>query len=154
MDPEMERQLFEWCINEVSLHQKPLSRNEIKQQAKQLSFNKGIFKASKGWLDKFMKRFDYSERVKQILGEKHEGVVMEDEGGFQGEQEEKKEEGDYEFFRELKREIKNKGQKRKGYGMVLRGEAKKRKVVKTEKNSEVMKKEEEEEEEEKKNETA
>ena len=138
----MESQLFEWCINEISLHQKPLSRNAIKQQAKLLSFNKGIFKASKGWLDKFMKRFDYSERVKQILGE----VGMEEEGRFQREQEEKKEEGDYSVFRDFNKEIKKKEEKRKRYGMVLRGEGKKRKVVKTEKNSEGMKEEEEEEE--------
>lgn len=142
MDPEMESQLFEWCINEISLHQKPLSRNAIKQQAKLLSFNKGIFKASKGWLDKFMKRFDYSERVKQLLGEKQEEVVMEEEGGFQGEQEGKKEEDNNGIFGDFNKEIKKNEEKRKGYGMVLRGEAKRRKAVKTEKNSQGMKEEE------------
>lgn len=78
MDPEMEAMLFEWCLNEINRNKKPISRSSIKQQAKVLSQNKGSFKASKGWLDKFMKRFNYSERMKNILNEAKRGKMEEE----------------------------------------------------------------------------
>ena len=65
----MEALLFEWCLEEIRRNKKGISRSCIKQQAKNLSQNKSHFKASKGWLDKFMKRFNYSDRMKEILSE-------------------------------------------------------------------------------------
>jgi len=73
----MEGLLFEWCIEEIEKLRKPLSRSMIKQQARVLSQKKGTFKASKGWLDKFMKRFNYAEKVKEILIMKKEGMEEE-----------------------------------------------------------------------------
>lgn len=67
MDPQMEALLFEWCVDQIIRNKKPVSRSLIKQQAKNFSRNKELFKASKGWLDKFMKRFNYSEKTKEIL---------------------------------------------------------------------------------------
>lgn len=67
MDPQMEAILFEWCVDQIIKHKKPVSRSLIKQQAKNFSRNKELFKASKGWLDKFMKRFNYSEKTREIL---------------------------------------------------------------------------------------
>lgn len=69
MDPQMETLLFDWCLDEIRRNKKPVSRSLIKQQAKYLSQNKSSFKASKGWLDKFMKRFNYSEKTKEILSD-------------------------------------------------------------------------------------
>lgn len=71
MDPNMEQSLFEWCINEIKTHKRLLSRSVIKQKARLLSQHKLNFKASKGWLDKFMKRFNYSEKCRQVLNGKY-----------------------------------------------------------------------------------
>ena len=79
MDPEMEALLFEWCVQEVRKQKKSISRSCIKQKAKHLSQNKSNFKASKGWLDKFMKRFSYLERMREIL---NEGKLLKKETSF------------------------------------------------------------------------
>lgn len=69
MDPNMENSLFEWCLKEIKDQKRLLTRSSIKQKARNLSQYPGTFKASKGWLDKFMKRYNYAEKAKQIFEE-------------------------------------------------------------------------------------
>lgn len=69
MDPDMENALFDWCLAEIVTNKKNLTRSLIKQKAKLLSHHPETFKASKGWLDKFMKRFNYLEKSKQMIEE-------------------------------------------------------------------------------------
>lgn len=86
----MENSLFEWCLQEIKFQKKLLTRSSIKQKARSLSQYPGTFKASKGWLDKFMKRYNYAERAKQIFEdikrEEDGGEIFEkqDSGGFDG----------------------------------------------------------------------
>lgn len=75
MDPTMEQELFHWCIQEVRRIKKPITRSHIKQKARSLSMNKNNFKASKGWLDKFMKRFNFIEICRKILANE-EPLIM------------------------------------------------------------------------------
>ena len=62
LDPEMEDELYDWCLEESERKEgKPLSRSTLKQAARRLSRFPGTFKASKGWLDKFIKRYKISK---------------------------------------------------------------------------------------------
>jgi len=57
MDPQMERQLFRW-MKEEQRNGREVTANDLKRMS--MSFIqkqfKGTFKASKGWLEKFLKR--------------------------------------------------------------------------------------------------
>lgn len=68
-DPEMENQLFDWCINEIKKKKKNIPRSLIRIKAKFFSNYQKTFKASKGWLEKFLKRKNYHEKVREILQE-------------------------------------------------------------------------------------
>ena len=55
-DPQMERRLIEWIKNYLQTNKSyPLSK-DIRDKAILFSDNKKLFKASKGWLEKFMCR--------------------------------------------------------------------------------------------------
>lgn len=61
LDPDMEDDLYDWCLAESKRKEgKPLSRSTLKQAARKFSRFPGSFKASKGWLDKFIKRYKIS----------------------------------------------------------------------------------------------
>lgn len=61
MDPEMEEKLYKWILHEEKENKQLLTRCQIKQKAKEISVVKA-FKASKGWLDKFRRRFNVKVR--------------------------------------------------------------------------------------------
>lgn len=57
----MEDELYDWCLEESKRKEgRPLSRSTLKQAARRFSRYPGSFKASKGWLDKFIKRYKIS----------------------------------------------------------------------------------------------
>ena len=57
MDPDMEEKLYKWCKAEMKQKKAKLSGREIRKMARSFSSNKGVFKASKGWLVGFLRRF-------------------------------------------------------------------------------------------------
>ena len=57
MDPEMEEKLYKWCKTEMKQKKGKLLGREIRKMARILSTNKDVFKASKGWLVGFLRRF-------------------------------------------------------------------------------------------------
>ena len=67
MDESMERQLAVWWLEQVKQRKAVLPLRVIKQKARQESSYRGTFKASKGWLDKFMKRYDIERQIEEIL---------------------------------------------------------------------------------------
>lgn len=56
LDPLMEEHLYKWCQSELNKNNL-LTGREIRKMARNLSSNKETFKASKGWLVGFLKRF-------------------------------------------------------------------------------------------------
>ena len=66
-DVKMEEELFEWIVDLRSRHLR-VSRRMIRMQAKTLSSDDG-FKASRGWLQRFMKRHDLSLRRKTTVSQ-------------------------------------------------------------------------------------
>lgn len=65
MDPNMEKNLLNWVAFEFSKKGEFPDNKEIKNKAKFFS-NQDIFKASKGWCDKFLRRNSrYFERMKK-----------------------------------------------------------------------------------------
>ena len=56
LDPMMEERLHRWILSQQEESGDLLTRCQIKNKAKEIS-NVKTFKASKGWLDKFKKRF-------------------------------------------------------------------------------------------------
>ena len=70
----MERELYNWCINQIQSKGKPLSRGLIKQRARNLSRFQGSFKASKGWLDKFIKRYELSSILRAAAEKNKERI--------------------------------------------------------------------------------
>ena len=65
LDPDMEYELYQWCLSQLT--DKPLTRGLIKQRARNLSRFQGSFKASKGWLDKFIKRYELGQVLRQSM---------------------------------------------------------------------------------------
>ena len=63
MDEEMELDLYNWCIQEGLNLGRPVTRKMIRQRALELSKFPNKFKASKGWTDKFVKKFNLRKRV-------------------------------------------------------------------------------------------
>ena len=57
----MEDKLYKWILQEQDDSDQLLTRHQIKQKAKELSTLRG-FKASKGWLDKFRRRYNVEVR--------------------------------------------------------------------------------------------
>ena len=66
-DPEMEEELFQWIVERRSRHLR-VSRRMIRLQARTLSPD-DEFKASRGWLQRFMKRHDLSLRRKTTVSQ-------------------------------------------------------------------------------------
>ena len=64
---EMEEELFGWIVELRSRHLR-VSRRMIRMQAKSLTSDDG-FKASRGWLDRFMKRHSLSLRRKTTISQ-------------------------------------------------------------------------------------
>ena len=60
MDPQMEDRLYKWCQAELNQSHN-LTGKDIRKMARIFSSNKGVFKASKGWLVGFLKRFKLEE---------------------------------------------------------------------------------------------
>ena len=58
MDEEMETNLHKWCLEESLNCERPVSRHQIRQKALELSKFPDKFKASKGWTDKFVKKYN------------------------------------------------------------------------------------------------
>jgi hypothetical protein len=56
-DPDMEKKLYQWILEEEKEKGRRLSRAQIKHKARELT-NVDGFKGSKGWLDKFQKRYN------------------------------------------------------------------------------------------------
>ena len=50
----MEKELILWIEEEINSHNKWPSKKSIKNKAVSFSARPNIFKASKGWLDKFL----------------------------------------------------------------------------------------------------
>ena len=66
-ETEMEEELFEWIV-ELCSHPLRVSRRMIQTQAKLLS-SSDSFKASCGWLSRFMKRYSLSLRRKTTISQ-------------------------------------------------------------------------------------
>ena len=66
-ETEMEEELFEWIV-ELRSHPLRVSRRMIQTQAKLLS-SSDSFKASCGWLSRFMKRYSLSLRRKTTISQ-------------------------------------------------------------------------------------
>ena len=62
-DPEMEQELHNW-INETCSKGVKLSKLQIKKKAIEISRHKQVFKASKGWLEKFLTRYGLKTKLK------------------------------------------------------------------------------------------
>ncbi|CAK67453.1 unnamed protein product (macronuclear) [Paramecium tetraurelia] len=69
INPEGIIRLEEWILDETRKLGKKISRNQIKEQAIKI-FNIESFKASKAWMDKFIKEQNLKLKIRQILLEK------------------------------------------------------------------------------------
>jgi hypothetical protein len=67
MDMHLEDELFKWCLDEGRRLCRPVTRSMIKQKALLLSAHPDKFKASKGWTDKFVKKYNLRKRVVKEL---------------------------------------------------------------------------------------
>ena|SRR3990167_3928773 len=72
LDPEMESKLLIFIQNYHNLHKTMPSAKELKNRAILYSNHKHHFKASKGWLEKFMKRNDITTSSRRKLCVKSE----------------------------------------------------------------------------------
>lgn len=64
----MEEKLYQWIVGQQKTSGELLTRFEIKKKAKEMS-SVDTFKASKGWLDKFKKRFGIIVRPSALESE-------------------------------------------------------------------------------------
>lgn len=76
-DPDMERQLFTWIKGYFASYNAFPQSRRIKEKALELSRFKSNFKASKGWLEKFMKRYGLTkkDRTTEFLNLKKEEFI-------------------------------------------------------------------------------
>lgn len=58
LDAALERNLYEWILQQMRETKDKVSRSQIREKALQLSAFKGRFKASKGWTDKFIRKYN------------------------------------------------------------------------------------------------
>ncbi len=63
----MESDLSIWWISEIEKKKILIPLSVIKQRARKYSNFKDQFKASKGWLDKFIKRYQIQEKISEIM---------------------------------------------------------------------------------------
>lgn len=63
MDQEMEAKLHAWCLQESLNGKRPVSQYQIRLKALELSNFPHKFKASEGWVFKFMKRYNLQKEV-------------------------------------------------------------------------------------------
>ncbi|CAD8151920.1 unnamed protein product [Paramecium pentaurelia] len=66
INPQGVIRLEEWILEETRKQGRKISRNQIKEQAIKI-FNIESFKASKAWMDKFIKEQNLKFKIKQIL---------------------------------------------------------------------------------------
>ena len=66
---ENDEQILKWILEQRDLHV-PVSRESVQEYARKLCGSEAEFKASTGWLDKFMKRHNLSLRCKTSLSQK------------------------------------------------------------------------------------
>lgn len=66
----MDDKLHEWCLEESLKLGKPVTRIQIRTKALQLTKFPGKFKASKGWTDKFVKKFNIRKEIIKYLNRK------------------------------------------------------------------------------------
>ena len=71
----MEEELYDWVMEELKRTNKMIPRSVIKNKARKLTTTTQDFKASKGWLDKFFKRYNLPEKFKLLL--EHESIDYE-----------------------------------------------------------------------------
>ncbi|CAD8060450.1 unnamed protein product [Paramecium sonneborni] len=69
INPQGVMRLEEWILEETKKYGKKISRNQIKEQAIRI-FNIQSFKASKVWMDKFIKEQNLKYKIQTILFEK------------------------------------------------------------------------------------
>ncbi len=67
LDQKMESDLSVWWISEIEKKKILIPLSVIKQRARKYSNFKDQFKASKGWLDKFIKRYQIQEKISEIM---------------------------------------------------------------------------------------
>lgn len=58
IDLEMEKKVYDWCIDRMEITQKRVSRDQIRRQALKFMSKNMPFKASKGWTDKFVRKYN------------------------------------------------------------------------------------------------
>ena len=70
MDDEIEEKLHQWYIEESLKRGRPVSRVCIREKALELTKFPNKFKASKGWTDKFVKKFNLRKKTIKELQER------------------------------------------------------------------------------------
>lgn len=65
MDQEMECNLYNWCINYSNDTGRRVSRKMIRQMALRFSKPGAKFKASKGWTDKFVRKYGLRKNIRK-----------------------------------------------------------------------------------------
>ena len=63
---QIEVQLFQWCMDQGLAQGRPVSRIQIKEKALEMS-NCEKFVASKGWIDKFVRKFQARKLMVKTL---------------------------------------------------------------------------------------
>jgi hypothetical protein len=63
MDEPMEIELAKWWIEEIKAKGALVPLSVIKKRAREKSQQRPKFKASKGWLDKFIKRYKIDQQI-------------------------------------------------------------------------------------------
>ncbi|EGR31536.1 hypothetical protein IMG5_107560 [Ichthyophthirius multifiliis] len=79
-DPKMEDKVYEWLLEQYN-KKFQVTRNQIREVAFQQSSNQQKFKASKGWLDKFMSRYKCKYMLHSLKNDKQKN--KENESYFQ-----------------------------------------------------------------------
>ena len=67
LDQGLESALYDWCLQEGIRIGRPVSRAQIKAKAIEICAHPDKFRASKGWVDKFVKKFKVRKTVTDRL---------------------------------------------------------------------------------------
>ena len=62
----MEKELSNWWIAQIEKLKCEVPLSVIKKKARKDSKNTELFRASKGWLDKFVKRYKIEEKINDL----------------------------------------------------------------------------------------
>ena len=96
LDQKMESDLSIWWISEIEKKKILIPLSVIKQRARKYSNFKDQFKASKGWLDKFIKRYQIQEKISEIM----KRFEVKDKSQYKLEGKDDKEKEDVEVYQE------------------------------------------------------